>query len=108
MRGIQRIAGWGRKGLGPALGVALVAYFSFHTISGDRGLLAWVKLKQTLDVAQTELAEVSAERENLEHLVTLLSPETLDADLLEERARLVLNMGYEGDWVIPDPLALGN
>ena len=94
--------------MGPALGVALVAYFAFHTISGDRGLLAWVSLKQTLEVAEVELAEVSAERQKLEHLVTLLSPATLDADLLEERARLVLNMGYEGDWVIPDPLAISN
>ena len=44
-----------------------------------------------------------AERETLERRVRLLNPGSLDADMLEERARLMLNYGHAYDIIILDP-----
>ena len=50
--------------------------------------------------AEGVLAAVREQRERLEHRVQLMEPDSLDPDLLEERARLMLNYGYPNDIVI--------
>ena len=82
------------------LGASLVAYFAYHTIEGERGIWAWVHLKQDLAERQVEMQVTQAEREVLQSRVALLRPDNLDPDLLEERAREVLNYGRENDYVI--------
>lgn len=72
----------------------LICYFLFHAVSGDRGWLAQVQLEQQLNRYHSELDLVRAERINLEHRVNNIGNETLDLDLLDEQARLVL--GYSG------------
>jgi cell division protein FtsB len=81
-----------------ALGV--VFYFGYHTIEGDRGVLAYLSLKAKLDKAELQLAKVTTDRQELEHRVLLLRPDHLDPDMLEERARIMLNMGRDGEQVI--------
>ena len=71
----------------PILGVALMAYFAFHAVQGDRGLLAWWQLRYQMEVAEAELNVLRDKRAALEHKIALLSPESLDLDLLDERAR---------------------
>ncbi|OUS15599.1 septum formation initiator [Rhodospirillales bacterium 47_12_T64] len=82
------------------LGASLVAYFAYHTIEGERGIWAWIHLKQNLAVKQVEMHTTLDERLGLESRVALLRPDNLDPDLLEERARDVLNYGRENDYVI--------
>lgn len=82
------------------LGASLVAYFAYHTIEGDRGFWAWMHLKQAVAQKTQELQTVKAERDHLESKVVLLRPDSLDPDLLEERARIVLNYGQPNDYVI--------
>ncbi len=89
-----------RQVVPPVLAACLVAYFAYHAVQGDRGFKAWVLLKQELQRAEAAQARLKAERQRLEQRVGLLQPEHLDPDMLEERARLLLNYGHEDDYVI--------
>jgi cell division protein FtsB len=92
-----------RHVIGPVLGISAVTYFGFHAVQGDRGLMAWWKLRQYIEVANISLREVNKERLALERRVRSLHPETLDPDMLEERARIMLNYGHIDDIVVIDP-----
>jgi len=85
---------------GPVLGVCIVGYFVYHVIHGDRGLIAWLQLSQKLKAARLEVSVTEVERQNLEHRVSLLHPGSLDRDMLDERARVMLNYGHVEDIVI--------
>jgi cell division protein FtsB len=69
------------------LGLGLVVYFGYHAVSGDRSLWAWRQLTAEIAATRQELAEVRAERLNLEDKVKRLRPESLDPDLVDELAR---------------------
>lgn len=77
-----------------------VAYFAYHAIEGERGVLAYIKLNDELESAQQIARQVAEERADLEHRVDLLSPDSLDPDMLEERARSLLNYGHPDEKVI--------
>jgi cell division protein FtsB len=77
-----------------------VGYFAYHVVHGDRGLIAWWNINQRVEAAKSVLAQTRAERETLENRVYLMNPGSLDPDMLEERARLMLNYGYSNDIVI--------
>ncbi|MBB4264956.1 FtsB family cell division protein [Roseospira visakhapatnamensis] len=76
----------------PLLGVAAMAYFAYHAVHGDRGLTTWWSLRHAIKEARAELAVVSAERRELEHRVSLLRPDHLHPDMLDEQARRMLNL----------------
>ncbi len=84
----------------PLFCVSVLGYFLFHTIQGDRGVMAWLMLKQELRSAEAELAGLEAERMALANRVSRLSPQTLDPDLLDEQTRLMLNLAAEDEVVI--------
>lgn len=92
-----------RQVLGPLMGAALIAYFGYHAVQGDRGLLAWWSLRYEIEKADYELAQVTAEKKILEHRVSLLRPESLDRDMLEERARAMLGVVHPNDLIVPSP-----
>ncbi len=92
-----------RQVLGPLLGAAVMAYFSYHAVQGDRGLIAWWNLRYEIERADLDLAAVTSEKEALEHRVALLRPESLDRDMLEERSRLMLGAIHPNDVIVPDP-----
>ena len=83
--------------MGPLIGLVAVGYFAYHTVEGDRGVLAWLRLRTDIVDAELELAKVTSERQQLEHRVLLLRPDHLDPDMLEERARAMLNMAHPGE-----------
>ncbi len=72
----------------------LLAYFSYHVISGDRGLLALRELSKKVEDSQKKLDTANSEKMELEHKVSLLKDNSLDLDMLEEQARRLL--GYIG------------
>ena len=67
-------------------------YFSFHLVSGERGLLAYAKLKSEIDARGQENSELIEEKEFLAHRVLGMRADNLDLDLLEEVARE--DLGY--------------
>jgi cell division protein FtsB len=91
-----------RHVIGPLIGAGAVAYFAYHTMEGDRGILAWLRLKNEILEAELQLAKVSTDRQEMEHRVLLLRPDHLDPDMLEERARIMLNMGRDDEIVVFD------
>jgi len=92
-----------RQVLGPVLGAAVMAYFAYHAVQGDRGLIAWWNLRYEIERADLDLARVTSEKEALEHRVALLRPESLDRDMLEERARMMLGAIHPDDVIVPEP-----
>ncbi len=97
---LQEFRARSRYVIGPLLGILAVGYFGFHVVHGDRGLLAWLKIKQRVAAARQALEVSSAERLAMERRVSLMEPGSLDPDMLEERARLMLNYGHVDDIVI--------
>ncbi len=87
--------------VGPVLGISAVIYFAYHVVQGDRGLTAWLNLNQQVAAKRAEAKTVAARRKALQNKVRMLHPETIDPDLLDERARRMLNYGRPGDIVIP-------
>lgn len=89
--------------LAPLIGAALVTYFAYHTVQGDRGLLAWWQLRQQMDLVEVELASIEAKRAAIEHKISLMSPGSIDLDMLDEQTRQVLAFAQPGEYVIiPD------
>jgi len=82
------------------LGACVAGYFIYHAVQGDRGILAWLRVNQQLEASQQELAKSAADRAALEQRVALLSNSSLDLDMLEERARVMLNFSDPNDLVI--------
>lgn len=78
----------------------IIAYFGFHSWNGAYGLKA--KKTYTNEIAKLEedLVRVKTERIKLEHKISLLSPEKIDPDMLDERARAILNYAHPNDVII--------
>jgi cell division protein FtsB len=103
MASIKRgyVGGKLRQVMVPLAGAALLAYFGYHALQGDRGLIAWWNLRHQIEQTDMSLAEVTAEKQALERRVSLLRPESLDRDMLEERARIMLGFVHPRDRVVP-------
>lgn len=89
-----------KKIVGPVLGCLLCSYFAYHAVEGDRGALAWKRLDQEIISAEEKLATLKTQNQALERKVARLRPGSIDPDLLEERARSVLNMMHSDDVVV--------
>lgn len=83
----------------PLLVLALVGYFSYFVVFGNHGLLRWSRLQAAVEAKQAELQKLSAERVALERRVSLMRPESVDEDMLEEQARSRLGL-TEADEVV--------
>jgi cell division protein FtsB len=84
----------------PVLIFCLVAYFAYHAVQGERGLLAWLAVKHELAQARATQSALAATRADLQRRVDLLGADGLDLDLLEERAHAVLNYGRPDELII--------
>ena len=89
-----------RHMIGPMLGCLLVAYFVYHSIQGDRGMLAWRQLDQLITEAEVSRGSLDDRREVLERRVRMLRSESLDADMVEEQGRRLLNFSHPDDVVL--------
>jgi cell division protein FtsB len=84
----------------PAVCLLLLAYFGYHAVEGDYGHHALQKLKSREADLSDQLARLKDERRALDRRVALMRPESLDPDMIEERARRTLNVARAGDIVI--------
>ena len=89
-----------RPYLPTAVLLLLIVYFGLNAFSGDRGLLTSNQRDETLIAKTRELAQVRAQRQDLEMRARLLRDTSLSADLLEERARSLLGFADPRDYVI--------
>lgn len=86
-----------------ALLAILIFYFAFHALTGDRGLLLSHQREATLTEKQAELKALHAERMDLEARARFLRDDSLSADLLAERAHVLLGFTDPRDYVIRTP-----
>ena len=84
----------------PSLIALAIVYFAFYTLFGNRGLYRMYELEDQLVVAQAQHEEVIQERITLEQNVTLLKPNSLDLDMVDQRTREVLGYAHPDDIVI--------
>ena len=69
-----------------------IGYFAANAFTGNHGLRAQQDLEQQLVSMKSELAELKAERAHWECRVALLRADSIDPDMLDERARALV--GY--------------
>jgi len=69
----------------------VIGYFGVNAYSGNRGLRAKQDLDQQIAELTAELDALKTERAQWERRTVLLKPESIDPDMLDERARILLN-----------------
>jgi cell division protein FtsB len=82
------------------LAALLIGYFGLNAYTGDHGLRAREELDRQIADLTRQLDEATAERDLWERRVTLLKSDRVDPDMLDERARALL------DYVDPRDLIL--
>ena len=82
--------------------VLVTLYFSFYAVRGERGLLKYMALSKEVAEAHDLEAKYAKEKDEWTDKVKRLSSESLDLDMLDVQARLVLNMVGEKEFVILD------
>ena len=87
----------------PLIGIAVTAYFVYHTFEGERGLRAGREIAQQLFLAKQNLAATEAERDALAHKVAGLDPAHVDPDLLDQQIRSTLDLVGPNEIVILHP-----
>lgn len=92
-----------RQTIGPAIGACVVGYFVYYAVQGDRGLIALKRIEGEIARAEYVLAQVRGEREQMEKRASLLRNDHLDRDMLDERARAMLNLTHPNDVVLSLP-----
>jgi len=74
------------------IAVGLCFYFSYHLLLGERSYWRLQSLEKRIEKTEARYNDLHTQRVALESRVVKLRPDTLDRDMLEERARTVL--GY--------------
>lgn len=92
-----------RQILAPVIFATVFGYFGYHLVNGDRGLLAMVHLQRENQIADQNLAEAEATRRIWELRVSELRNQSLDPDMLDERARVLLNYAGKDDIIVFTP-----
>jgi cell division protein FtsB len=89
--------------LGTVFAAALVAYFAYYTVEGERGLRALTRLQSQSQRAELALADLQQTHEALKLKVLSLRPDSLDIDRLDERTRTLLNDSRSDELIINLP-----
>ncbi|HLD95677.1 MAG TPA: septum formation initiator family protein [Alphaproteobacteria bacterium] len=86
-----------KKAIGPLIGGCLIFYFVYHLLNGDRGVFSWRRLELKVKEAERVRDDLNAQKQLLDTKVNLLRPDSLDPDLLEQRAKEVLGFKHESE-----------
>jgi cell division protein FtsB len=78
----------------------LIGYFWVNAYTGNHGLRAKQNLDQQIAQLSAELTTLKAERAVWERRVSLLRSDNIDPDMLDERARALLDYVDPGDLVL--------
>jgi cell division protein FtsB len=99
-----------RRAIFPVVGLLVIGYFAYHVFEGDRGIRAWNRLNQEIAAAKAERNEAQNKSNSWTRRVNSLRRGTIDEDMLDERARVMLNYARKDEIVIlyRKPLTEGN
>ncbi len=82
------------------IGFCLCFYFTYHILSGERSYLRLVSLERNIERLDRQYGDLSVQRKALENKVAMLRPGSIDPDLLEERARVILGYHHPDEIVV--------
>lgn len=86
-----------RKNLLTLVGLGLCFYFSYHLLQGERSYFRLLSLEKNISDMKINNEKLKAEHAALESRVSMLRSGSIDKDLLEERARIVLSFRNQGE-----------
>src|ERR1700761_4049525 len=92
-----------RQILAPVIFATVFGYFGYHLVNGERGLLAMAQLQRETQIADQNLLEAETERKIWELRVSELRNQSLDPDMLDERARALLNYAGKDEIIVFTP-----
>ena len=78
----------------------VVGYFGINAYTGDHGLRAKQDLDREIATLTRELASARNDREQWQRRIALLKSDSLDPDMLDERARVLLDYADPHDVVM--------
>lgn len=78
----------------------LLGYFGYHGVHGKHGLHASHRVNAQVAELRAELDALELEKAALENRISLMLPESLDPDMLDESARSSLNFAHPNDLII--------
>jgi cell division protein FtsB len=81
----------------------LIGYFGVNAYSGNHGLKAQQDIDQQIAALSTELGRLKVEHAQWQRRVDLLKPNGLDRDMLDERARELLDYAHPDDLILIVP-----
>lgn len=90
----------GRHIAGSILGALLFLYFVMHAVQGDRGLLAWLKIRQQIIIADAGYKVSEAKKQYWAHRINLLRGDAINRDMLDERARTITGFIKSNEFVV--------
>jgi len=79
---------------------AIISFFGFHIVSGDRGLMARPVLERKIIQAEEQLALLTKHQRFLQQRIALLHNGYVDADMLAETARAELGLFGPDDVIV--------
>jgi cell division protein FtsB len=85
------------------LAAALIGYFGLNAYSGDHGLRAREQMDKQIISLTDQLAQATAERDAWQRRIKLLKSDSVDPDMLDERARQLLDYADAHDLVLMTP-----
>lgn len=78
----------------------LLGFFAWHAQYGPRGFASQTTLIEKLVSMEGDYNTIRARRESLEARVSLLRPDSIDPDMLDEAARRTLGFSGETDIIV--------
>ena len=87
--------------LWPVVLMAVTVYFGWYGLNGAHGQKALPQREADLALAKAQLAKAQADRDAWQQKVAALKTQHMDPDMLDERARIVLNMAKPNEIVVP-------
>jgi cell division protein FtsB len=77
-----------------------IAYFGFHAVNGNHGMMARRHYEEQKRELSLELGRLKEDKAALERRVALLKAESLDPDMLDEKAREMLGLASPSEVVV--------
>lgn len=82
------------------LGIGFLVYFTYHSTTGDFGKRAGEEMLSQIVQLQERERSLAERRNYLSYKVSLMKDGTLDADMLDERARMLLSLSRRDEIII--------
>ncbi len=96
----RRVALLPKDSLTQSLALVALLVLGAIGIAGPSGLLAWGENARLLEQRESEIVQLSQERDQMKNRVALLDPRHADPDLVGELLRSNLNVAHPDELVI--------